>query len=80
MVEPLSLSLPLSRQELDKCRIDLQAPEVQQYLKQEIQRREEIHRTELNHQQEKCVFTGSEREARKLVAHEYRLLDSLVQI
>ncbi|CAF0970491.1 unnamed protein product [Adineta steineri] len=41
------------KQELEKCRIDLQATEVQQYLKQEIQRREDIHRTELTHQQEK---------------------------
>ncbi len=42
------------RQEIEKSRIDLQATEVQNYLKQEIQRREEIHRTELTHQQEKC--------------------------
>ncbi|CAF1014317.1 unnamed protein product [Rotaria sordida] len=41
------------KQELEKCRIDLQATEVQQYLKQEIQRKEDIHRTELTHQQEK---------------------------
>ncbi|CAF1449618.1 unnamed protein product [Adineta ricciae] len=41
------------KQELEKCRIDLQAPEVQRYLKQEIQSKEEIHRTELAHQQEK---------------------------
>ncbi|CAF0895777.1 unnamed protein product [Adineta ricciae] len=41
------------KQELEKCRIDVQAPEVQQYLKQEIQRKEEIHRAELTHQQEK---------------------------
>lgn len=41
------------RQEIDKSRIDLQAPEVQNYLKQEIQRKEDIHRTELVHQQEK---------------------------
>jgi hypothetical protein len=42
-----------NRQEVEKCRIDLQATEVQQYLKQEVQRREDIHRTELTHQQEK---------------------------
>ncbi|CAF2860117.1 unnamed protein product [Rotaria sp. Silwood2] len=41
------------KQELEKCRIDVQATEVQQYLKQEIQRKEDIHRTELTHQQEK---------------------------
>jgi hypothetical protein len=41
------------KQELEKSRIDLQATEVQHYLKQEIQRKEDIHRTELTHQQEK---------------------------
>ncbi|CAF5104429.1 unnamed protein product, partial [Rotaria sp. Silwood1] len=40
------------KQEFEKCRIDLQATEVQQYIKQEIQRKEDIHRTEMTHQQE----------------------------
>lgn len=31
----------------------MQAPEIQIYLKQEIQRKEDIHKTELGHQQEK---------------------------
>lgn len=43
----------LFRQVLEKTRIDLQATEVQQYLKQEIQRKEDIQRNELAHQQEK---------------------------
>lgn len=41
------------RQEIEKSRIDVQAIEVQNYLRQEIQRKEDIHRTELTHQQEK---------------------------
>lgn len=41
------------RQELEKCRVDFQSNEVQNYLKQEIQRKEEVHRNELAHQQEK---------------------------
>ncbi|CAF1616267.1 unnamed protein product, partial [Didymodactylos carnosus] len=41
------------KQEIEKTRIDMQSPEVQQYLKQEIQRCEDILRTESAHQQEK---------------------------
>lgn len=47
------------RQELEKSRIDLQAIEVQNYLRQEIQRKEDLHRTELTHQQEKYVVHHS---------------------
>lgn len=41
------------KQNLDKCRIDLQSNEVQQYLKVELQRREDLHRNESIHQKEK---------------------------
>ncbi|CAF3813699.1 unnamed protein product [Rotaria sp. Silwood1] len=49
------------KQEFEKCRIDLQATEVQQYIKQEIQRKEDIHRTEMTHQQEKNVTEFEDR-------------------